>query len=320
MTPPRRAFVFPGQGSQSVGMGRALSEAFAEARDVFAEVDEALEQNLSRMMFDGPESDLNMTENTQPALMAVSMAILRVLEKQGGVTPQKTCAFVAGHSLGEYTALAAAGAMDLSICARLLRLRGKAMQDAAPPGSGAMAAILGLDLEAVQAVTEAVSGQGLCQIANDNAPGQVVIVGARAAVEAAMALAAEKGAKKSILLAVSVPAHSAMMQPAAEAMRAALARTDLKTPGVPLVANVLAQATCDPQAIRDLLVRQVTGRVRWRESVMWMREQGVDAMTEIGAGKVLGGLIRRIDRDIAVDNVETPEQVEAFLRTLYPPL
>ncbi|MCB9978097.1 MAG: ACP S-malonyltransferase [Rhodospirillales bacterium] len=316
MEKPRRAFVFPGQGSQSVGMGKALAQSFAEARDVFGEVDEALAQNLSRLMFEGPEPDLGMTENTQPALMAVSMAVLRVLEKQGGITPEKSCVFVAGHSLGEYSALTAAGAFDLATCARLLRLRGRAMQDAAPGGSGAMAAILGLDLDDVQAVVDAVAGQGLCQIANDNSPGQVVIVGARAAVDAAMTLAAEKGAKKSILLAVSVPAHSAMMEPAARAMREALERVEIMAPRPLLVANVSAQSVSDPDAIRDLLVAQVTGRVRWRESVLWMRDQGIGAMTEIGSGKVLSGLIRRIDRDIAVDSVDTPEQIEAFLKTL----
>ncbi len=316
MESPLRAFVFPGQGSQSVGMGRALAGAFSEAAQVFEEIDDALDRNLSRLMFEGPEADLGLTENTQPALMAVSMAVLRVLERQGGVTPEKCCAFVAGHSLGEYSALAAAGALDLSACARLLRVRGRAMQDAAPPGVGAMAAILGLEIDDVQALVDEISPQGLCQIANDNSPGQVVIVGARAAIEAAMALAAEKGAKKSILLPVSVPAHSAMMEPAAAVMRAVLAQADLKTPHPPVVANVVAHGVCEPDEIRDLLVRQVTGRVRWRESVAWMRAQGVGAMTEIGAGKVLCGLIRRIDRDIAVDGVETPEQVEAFLKTL----
>lgn len=313
-----RAFVFPGQGSQSVGMGRALSEAFAEARHTFEEVDDALDQSLSRLMFEGPESELGMTENAQPALMAVSVAVLRVLEKQGGVTPSGICTFVAGHSLGEYSALAGAGAMDLQTCARLLRVRGRAMQDAAPPGQGAMAAILGLELPDVQSVVEEASAQGVCQIANDNSPGQVVIAGVRAAVDAALVLASGKGAKRSILLPVSVPAHSTMMEPAALAMREALARIDLKSPTPPLVANVAARAVTDPAEIRDLLVQQITGRVRWRESVAWMREQGVCAMTEIGAGKVLSGLIRRIDSSIATSSVETPEQVETFLASLSP--
>ncbi|HRC26160.1 MAG TPA: ACP S-malonyltransferase [Alphaproteobacteria bacterium] len=311
-----RAFVFPGQGSQSVGMGRALAGSFSEAAHVFEEIDDALNQKLSHLMFEGPEAELGMTENTQPALMAVSMAVVRVLEKQGGVTPGKYCAFVAGHSLGEYSALAAAGAFDIATCARLLRLRGRAMQEAAPAGTGAMAAILGLEIDDVQALVDEISPQGLCQIANDNSPGQVVIVGARAAVDAALALAAKKGAKKSILLPVSVPAHSAMMEPAARAMQDALAATTLKTPAPPVVANVSAQAVSDPDLIRDFLVRQVTGRVRWRESVTWMRAQGVGSMTEIGAGKVLCGLIRRIDKDIATTSVETPEQVDAFLKTL----
>lgn len=316
MDKPLRAFVFPGQGSQFVGMGKALAGAFVEAAHVFESVDDALDQNLSRLMFEGPESDLGMTENTQPALMAVSMAVLAVLEKQGGVTPARTCAFVAGHSLGEYSALAGAGTMDVRTCARLLRVRGRAMQEAAPPGRGAMAAILGLDLADVQAVVDAVSANALCQIANDNSPGQVVVVGERAGVDAALALAAERGAKRSILLPVSVPAHSALMAPAAEVMRAALAATDLKAPVPAVVANVTAQAEVDPARIRELLVSQVTGRVRWRESVGWMRDQGVGVMTEIGAGKVLSGLIRRIDKDIAVNNVETPEQVEAFLKSV----
>lgn len=311
-----RAFIFPGQGSQFPGMGRELAEAFSEARDVFGEVDDALGQNLSRLIFDGSETDLNLTENTQPALMAVSMAVMRVLTRQGGIRLDHACAFVAGHSLGEYAALAAAGALELADTARLLRLRGRAMQEAVPFGMGAMAAILGLEFEDVKAIAAEAAGSEVCQAANDNSPGQVVVSGHKGAVEAAVALAAQKGAKKAITLPVSAPFHCSLMAPAAQKMAAALAETTILPPSVPVVANVTASAVTDPAEIRRLLVEQITGVVRWRESVLWMKEQGVDEMVELGAGKVLSGLVRRIDRDIAVSAAGTPEQIEELIERL----
>lgn len=311
-----RAFIFPGQGSQFIGMGKDLAEAFPEARHVFEEVDDALSQKLSALMFDGAESDLNLTENTQPALMAVSMAVMAVLNGQGDMDIARSCKFVAGHSLGEYSALTAAGALKLPDTARLLKIRGQAMQAAVPVGKGAMAAILGLEFDDVKAIAAEVSGQEICEAANDNSTGQVVVSGHKEAVEAAIALATEKGAKRAVALPVSAPFHCALMQPAADKMAEALAGTTINKPAVPVVANVTAQAEQDPDTIRTLLVRQITGMVRWRESVIWMKENGITEMTEIGAGKVLSGLVRRIDRDIACDSVGTPEQVDAFLSTL----
>lgn len=311
-----RAFIFPGQGSQFIGMGKDLAEAFPEARHVFEEVDDALSQKLSALMFDGAESDLNLTENTQPALMAVSMAVMAVLNRQGDMDIARSCKFVAGHSLGEYSALTAAGALKLPDTARLLKIRGQAMQAAVPVGKGAMAAILGLEFDDVKAIAAEVSGQEICEAANDNSTGQVVVSGHKEAVEAAIALATEKGAKRAVALPVSAPFHCALMQPAADKMAEALAGTTINKPAVPVVANVTAQAEQDPDTIRTLLVRQITGMVRWRESVIWMKENGITEMTEIGAGKVLSGLVRRIDRDIACDSVGTPEQVDAFLSTL----
>lgn len=315
-----RAFVFPGQGSQAVGMGQALAEAFPAARLVFEEVDDALKQHLTRLMFEGPEADLTLTENAQPALMAVSMAVLRVLEDEGGVRLADKAAFVAGHSLGEYTALAAAGALRLADAARLLKRRGQAMQEAVPVGEGAMAALLGVDLPAAAEIAEAAVAAGepdeVCAAANDNAPGQVVISGTRAAVERALAIAAERGAKRSVLLPVSAPFHCALMQPAADVMAEALAEVSLTMPAVPLVANVTAAAVSDPETIRRLLVEQVTGMVRWRESVLFMKEQGVDTLVELGAGKVLTGLARRIDRELEAVAVGQPADVEAVLRIL----
>ncbi|EWY39989.1 ACP S-malonyltransferase [Skermanella stibiiresistens SB22] len=309
-----RAFVFPGQGSQAVGMGRELSDAFQIARHTFQEVDEALSQKLSSLMFEGPESDLTLTENAQPALMAVSVAVLRVLEREGGVELHKAASFVAGHSLGEYSALAAAGTFSLADTARLLKLRGQAMQKAVPVGEGAMAALLGLDLAAAQEIAaEAAQGE-ICSTANDNAPGQVVVSGHRAAVERAIAIAAGKGAKRSILLPVSAPFHCELMAPAAEAMAEALANVELRGPTVPVVANVTAQAVISPDEIRRLLVDQVTGLVRWRESVLFMKEQGVDTLVELGAGKVLSGLAKRIDREIAGVSIQGPADIEAFLK------
>jgi [acyl-carrier-protein] S-malonyltransferase len=311
-----RAFVFPGQGSQSVGMGRELAEAFAPARHVFEEVDDALGQKLSRLAFEGPEDELTLTENAQPALMAVSMAVVRVLEQEGGLDLSDKARFVAGHSLGEYSALAAAGTLELVDAARLLRLRGQAMQQAVPVGEGAMAALLGLDLEAVREVAEAAAEGEVCTPANDNAPGQVVISGHTAAVERAMALAAEKGARRAILLPVSAPFHCSLMAPAADAMAEALARVTLQPPRVPVVPNVTATAVHEPDSLRQLLVQQVTAPVRWRESVLYMKGEGVEGLVEIGAGKVLTGLAKRIDRELSGMCVGTPDEVEALLKAL----
>lgn len=311
-----RAFIFPGQGSQTPGMGKDLAETFPDAKHVFQEVDDALGQNLSKIIFEGPESDLNLTENTQPALMAVSMAVIRVLEKQGGLTLDNVAAYVAGHSLGEYSALTAAGTFDLATTAKLLKLRGQSMQKAVPVGIGAMAAILGLDFEEVKAIAAAASAAEVVSAANDNSPGQVVISGHKAAVEAAMVLATERGAKRALLLPVSAPFHCQLMQPAADAMADALARINLKAPIVPVVANVTANAVSEPEEIRDLLVQQITGVVRWRESVTWMKENGVTEMIEIGAGKVLAGLVKRIEGDVATSSVATPAQIEELIEKL----
>lgn len=311
-----RAFVFPGQGSQAVGMGRDLAEAFAPAREVFQEVDEALKQNLSRLMFEGPESDLILTENAQPALMAVSLAVVRVLESEGRCSLAEKGAYAAGHSLGEYSALAALRAIGLADAARLLKLRGQAMQKAVPVGAGAMAALLGLELEAAQAAaSEAAQGE-VCAAANDNAPGQVVVSGAKAAVERAVEIAKTKGGRRAILLPVSAPFHCALMQPAADAMAEALTKVTIAPPTLPVVSNVTAQAVSDPDTIRKLLVQQVTGLVRWRESMLWLKQQGVVTLAEIGAGKVLAALARRIDKELNGTAVGTPAEIEAFLKTL----
>ncbi len=311
-------FVFPGQGSQYIGMGEAIAESFTEARDVFGRVDDALSQNLSKMMFAGDADDLNMTSNTQPALMAVSIAVMRVLESQGGVDITKICKFVAGHSLGEYSALTAAGVLDLETTAKLLRIRGDAMQGAVPVGVGAMAAILGMAFDDVQAIANTHMKNGeICEIANDNCDGQVVISGHKVAVENAAAAAKEVGAKRAVMLPVSAPFHCSLMGAAADKMASALvAEATFKAPSVPVVCNVTANAVDSPDALRDNLVTQVTGMVRWRESVRYMDENDVTKMAEIGAGKVLSGLTRRINRDIACAPVETPEQIEAFLAAL----
>ena len=308
------AFTFPGQGSQQVGMGKALADAYASSRAVFEEVDEALGEKLSQVIFEGPEETLTLTANAQPALMAVSMAALRALE-EGGFSLAGGASHVAGHSLGEYSALCAAGSISLADTARLLRIRGNAMQAAVPVGKGAMAAIIGLEQQDVEAVCEAASQDGICQIANDNGGGQLVISGEKAAVEKAASLASEKGAKRALLLPVSAPFHSALMAPAADAMREALGGVEVKAPLVPLIANVLAAPVSDPDEIRARLVEQVTGQVRWRETVEWFAANGVDTLVEVGSGKVLCGLARRINRELASKAVGTPEDVAAYLES-----
>lgn len=310
-----RAFVFPGQGSQAVGMGADLAAAFVTAREVFEEVDEALQQNLSKLMREGPEADLVLTENAQPALMAVSMAVIRVLEKDGGKPIATLASHVAGHSLGEYSALAAVGALDLADAARLLKLRGRSMQKAVPVGEGAMAALLGIELEGAQeACKEAAQGE-IVAVANDNGGGQVVVSGHKAAVERTIEAAKQRGAKRGMLLPVSAPFHCPLMQPAADAMRTALQAITLSTPRVPLVANVSASEITEPSAIKQRLVEQVTGLVRWRESVQYMKSQGVEILVECGSGKVLSGLARRIDKDLTGVALNTPADIEAFLKT-----
>jgi len=309
------AFTFPGQGSQAVGMGKALAERFAEARAVFAEVDEALGEKLSDVMWTGPDADLTLTANAQPALMAVSLATMRAAEARG-LDLKASVAYVAGHSLGEYSALAAAGALSVGDAARLLRIRGEAMQKAVPVGEGAMAALLGLDFEAAVKVAEEAAGGEVCQAANDNAPGQVVVSGAKAAVERAIEIAKAHGARRAVLLPVSAPFHCALMAPAADVMAGALAEVDFAAPSVPLVANVLAAPISDPAEIRQRLVEQVTGTVRWRESVAWMADNGVETVYEIGTGKVLTGMVRRIAKDLTGVAVNTPEDVDALVGAL----
>jgi [acyl-carrier-protein] S-malonyltransferase len=297
-------------------MGRELAEAFPVARHTLEEVDDALKQKLSKLMAEGPESDLRLTENAQPALMAVSLAAMRVLEKEGGLDVPRHVALVAGHSLGEYSALAAAGTFTLGDAARLLKRRGLAMQRAVPVGEGAMAALLGLELEPAQEVAKAAAENEVCAAANDNAPGQVVVSGHKAAVERAIKLAAERGARRSILLPVSAPFHCALMEPAAREMEEALAAITMEAPAVPLIANVTAAPVEEPETIRRLLVEQVTGLVRWRESVLAMKSEGVDTVVEIGVGRVLSGLVKRIDRDLTAMSVGTPAEIETFLKTL----
>jgi [acyl-carrier-protein] S-malonyltransferase len=319
---PVHAFVFPGQGSQAVGMGRDLAAAFAAAREVFQEVDETLKQKLSKLMFEGPHEELTLTENTQPALMAHSLAVLRVLEREGGTTLQRKALVVAGHSLGEYSALAAAGAFSVRDAARLLKLRGQAMQKAVPAGIGAMAALLGAETEqareicAEAALVPETDGREVVQPANDNGGGQVVISGHRSAIERAIEIAKVRGIRRAMLLPVSAPFHCALMAPAADVMAEALEATPPKAPCVPLVANVSAKRESDPGQIRDLLVQQVTATVRWRECVVAMTEMGVDRFVELGAGKVLTGLIKRIAPDASGMAAGTPAEIEAVLKGL----
>lgn len=309
------AFIFPGQGSQSVGMGRDVAEAFPEARAVFDEVDDALDEKLSDLIWNGSTSDINLTRNTQPALMAVSLALLRAMESRG-ISVEKHAAYVAGHSLGEYSALAAAGSIGIGETARLLRIRGEAMQQAVPVGEGAMAAIIGLELDEIADVAEKAAQGEVCQAANDNAPGQVVVSGAKSAVERAVDIAQARGARRAVLLPVSAPFHCALMAPAAEVMADALANTDIKKPVVPLVANVLAEAVDDPSRIRNHLVEQVTGAVRWRESVIWMAANGVGRFVEIGSGKVLTGLTKRIVSDATGLSVSRADDIDAAVAGL----
>ena len=313
-----QAFVCPGQGSQAVGMGQALYTAFAEARNVFDAVDDALGEKLSTVLFDGPEDALTLTRNAQPALMAVSVAVVRVLEARSGRSLAAMADYIAGHSLGEYSALAAAGALEIGDAARLLRLRGESMQAAVPVGAGAMAAVLGLGLPAgVDIAAAATRDSGaVCDVANDNADGQVVVSGARSAVERAVELAKEGGAKRSILLPVSAPFHCAMMAPAGEIMAEALGAADVKVPSVPVVANVTATPISDPAEIRRNLVKQVTGMVRWRESVLWMAQNGVNKVVEVGSGKVLTVMNRRIDKTLSGSALSDPETIDAFIAEL----
>ncbi|MAW98999.1 MAG: [acyl-carrier-protein] S-malonyltransferase [Sphingomonas sp.] len=310
-----RAFLFPGQGSQAVGMGKALAEASEAARDVFGEVDEALGQNLFRLMTEGPADELTLTQNAQPAIMAHAIAVLRVLEKEGGIRLADKADFVAGHSLGEYTALCAADAIDLATTARLLRRRGEAMQAAVPVGEGAMAAILGADRDKAQQIADAAAEGEVCSVANDNDPGQVVISGAKAAVERAVPLAKEMGAKRAVLLPVSAPFHCPLMQPAADVMQKTLADAQLRAPLVPVYANVTAAPVADPDTIRALLVEQVTGMVRWRESVLAMAEAGVTDFIELG-GKVLAPMVKRTAADSEQTSVVTMDDIEALAKRL----
>ncbi len=309
------AFTFPGQGSQGVGMGKALADAFPEAKAVFDEVDEALGQKLSDVMWTGPEETLTLTANAQPALMAVSLATMRVLEARG-LDLAGSVSFVAGHSLGEYSALAAAGSLDIATAAKLLRVRGDAMQDAVPAGQGAMAALLGLEFDVAAEVAEAAAQGEVCQAANDNAPGQVVVSGHLAAVERAVEIAKARGARRAVMLPVSAPFHCSLMGPAADKMAEALANAEIRSPVVPLVANVLARPITDANEIRDRLVQQVTGTVRWRESITWLADNGVDTFVEVGTGKVLTGMVKRIAKEAAGMAVNSPEDIDALMEKI----
>ncbi|MEI9929301.1 MAG: ACP S-malonyltransferase [Rhizomicrobium sp.] len=313
-----RAFIFPGQGSQAVGMGKALAEAFAPAREVFQEVDDALNQRLSRIMWEGPEGDLVLTENAQPAIMAASMAIVRVLEREGSLDLTKHGRLVAGHSLGEYSALCAAGAFTLADAARLLKARGQAMQEAVPVGEGGMSALLGAEIDQAEELAKdcAAATGGICVVANDNAPGQIVISGSKAAIDKAPEIAKTKGIKRAMALNVSAPFHSPMMHPAADKMRDVLAAVTIRPPALPVVANVTAAEVSEPGTIRHLLVEQITARVRWRESVLAFRSLGVEMTVEAGGSKVLTGMVKRIDRELQTVTLDTSADIEAFARTL----
>jgi [acyl-carrier-protein] S-malonyltransferase len=313
-----RAFIFPGQGSQAVGMGKALADAFAPAREVFQEVDEALNQRLSKLMWDGPESDLVLTENAQPAIMAASMAVIRVLEREGSLDLTKHARLVAGHSLGEYTALCAAGAFTLADAGRLLKVRGLAMQQAVPVGEGGMSALLGAEIDQAEALAKecAAATGGVCVVANDNAPGQVVISGTKAAIDKAPEIAKARGIKRAMALNVSAPFHSTLMQPAADRMAEELAKVTIRPPAVPVVANVTAEEVSEPETVRRLLVEQVTARVRWRESVLAFRGLGIETTVEAGGNKVLTGMVKRIDKELQTVTLDTPADIEAFARTL----
>lgn len=311
-----QAIVFPGQGSQAVGMGKDLADAFTVAREVFLEVDDALSENLSKMMFDGPGEDLLLTENAQPALMAVSMAVVRILQQEGKLALADTFKFGAGHSLGEYSALCAAGAFDITTAAKLLRTRGKAMQKAVPAGQGGMAALIGADLEQAREIAAEAAQGDVCVAANDNAPGQVVLSGTAAAIDRAIEIAAQKGIKRAVKLAVSAPFHSPLMQPAADVMAEALAEAEIKAPRFAVIANVTAAPVSDPAEIRKRLVEQVTGSVRWRESMLFAQAQGVDTLVEAGSGKVLTGMAKRIHPELKGIALNTPQDIEDFLKTL----
>jgi [acyl-carrier-protein] S-malonyltransferase len=313
-----RAFIFPGQGSQAVGMGRALADAFATAREVFEEVDDALGQKLSGLMWQGPEDELVLTENAQPAIMAASLAIIAILKREGGFDLARHARLVAGHSLGEYSALCAAGAFTLSDTARLLKARGRAMQNAVPVGEGGMSALLGAEIEQAEELARecAAATGGVCVVANDNAPGQVVISGTKAAIDKAPEIAKAKGIKRAMALNVSAPFHCPLMQPAADKMRDALAAITIRPLAVPVVSNVTAEETTEPETIRRLLVEQVTGRVRWRESVLAFRALGVETTVEAGGAKVLTGMVKRIDKDLQTVTLDTPVDIEAFMKTL----
>jgi [acyl-carrier-protein] S-malonyltransferase len=310
-----RAFIFPGQGSQAVGMGAALAQASRTAQDVFDEVDDALGQSLFRLMREGPDDELKLTENAQPAIMAHSLAVFRTLTRDGGVDLQKSAAFVAGHSLGEYSALCAAGSFDLATTAKLLKLRGRAMQAAVPVGQGAMAALLGADLDLAQKIADAAAQGEVCAVANDNDPSQVVLSGHKGAIDRAIAIAKEMGAKRAVPLPVSAPFHCSLMQPAANAMADALGQTEISAPAVPVYANVTAHPVSDPDRIRELLVEQVTGMVRWRESIAEMAAAGVEEFVELG-GKVLGSMVKRIAPDAKVTSIVTIEDVESLAKEI----